>query len=153
MLIRITNEQIVAFWDIIKFGIENSFPPTIKMGPNELDSVLEDLLSGMADCWVSYQRKNTNQIDAIIVTKVIIDTASKVRNLLIYSLFAYTPSIQDSWTEGIEVLAKWARKKKCYNIIGYTSEPLIIDHVNKLGGDTSVTLVRLPINKFLPKEV
>jgi len=149
MLVRLTTDQISRFWEVIRYSFEQSAPPVAKVSPEHSANLLEDLLAGTADCWISFQRKNENKIDGVVITKVVIDEASKTRNLLIYSLFAHTLTNKDSWTEGLRVLARWAKSKGCYNIIGFTQENQIVSLVNKLGGDTNTTLIMFDVDRAL----
>lgn len=149
VLIRLTTDQISNFWDIIKYSVEESLPSVAKLEAGTMGEILDDLLSGTADCWVSYQRGNNNKIDGVVVTKVVIDDISRTRNLLIYSVFAYTQSVKESWLEGLVVLGKWAKSKKCYQVLGFTTEPKVVQIVNKLGGDSSTTLVKFNVDDIL----
>jgi len=149
MLVRLTTDQISRFWDIIKYSFEQAAPPIALVSPEHSANLLEDLLVGTADCWISFQRENGNKIDGVVITKVVTDEASKTRNLLIYSLFAYVMTNKKSWTEGLRSLARWAKSKRCYNIIGFTQENQIISLVNKLGGNTDTTLIMFDVDKAL----
>jgi len=147
MLVKLTSEQIAAFWDIIKFSIVEAHPPNTPMGPEELNIILEELLADVADCWVSCNKENRSKIEGIIITKVIRDPGTRVKNLLIYSLYMDKGIDRMSWPEGAATLGKWAIEKRCRNIIGFTDNPQIVTIAEKFGGSI-LTLVTIDVENL-----
>ena len=152
MLIRLTVEQISSFWDIIRYAVEQALPPVAGEGPDKMNNVLESLLEGSSDCWTSYEREdNEIKINAVLITKVLIDSVTNTRSLLIYSLYGYNEIDNGSWTEGYKALIKWAIKCKCVRIVGYTDEEKIIRVVEHMGGEAKFRFISLPITNNLLK--
>ena len=150
MLIRLTSDQVSNFWEIIKYSFEQAAPPTVLVSPDHATNLLEDLLVGTTDCWISFQRgEKGSKVDGVVITKIVEDDTSKTRNLLIYSLYGYSFVGKDSWIEGLTTIARWAKSKRCYQIIGFTTEDQVVSLVDKMGGDSSVTLVRFDVSKAL----
>jgi len=147
MLLKLTAEQISTFWDIIKFSIIEAHPPTTSMGIEELNIILEELLSDVTDCWVSCDKDNRKKIEGVVITKVIYDNLTRTKNLLIYSIYMDQGIDRMSWAEGAATLGKWAIKKKCRNVIGFTDSPQIISIAEKFGG-SSLTLVTVDVENL-----
>lgn len=154
MLTRLTANQISNFWDLIKDSVEKAVIPTADIGPDSLNKVLENLLSGRADCWINYNREEDNvNITGVLVTEVVEDDMTGTKNLLLYALHLFGGSDKRIWLEGAVTTAKWARKHKCHKIIAFTANKNIIETAQKFGGDTNTTLVKIDIDKLLEMEV
>ena len=147
MLTQLLPDQISKFWPVIKYAIEEAIPPTIKgEHPDKMNRILSAALSGKLDVWASYIRnKDSVKFDGIAVTQVVYDEASNVYNLLIYAVFAYENTSAETWKEGYEALMKYAKAKKCSNLIAYSSVPRIVNIAKSLGADTSFTFISFPL--------
>ncbi len=142
MLTRLLPEQIAEHWDIIKYAIDQSLPPIVTDHPDKMNRILSSALSGGTTVWVSYTKvKEMNRFEAVILTKFLFDDVSNTKNLLIYSLFGYEVIDKESWMQGLEGIAKFAKARGCSKIVAYTDQPHVIDLVNKLGGETIYTFV------------
>lgn len=144
MLIKLLSEQIAKYWDVIKYAVEESVPPIANENYDKMNRILEALLNGSMDCWVSVNDEN-KKIEAIVVTTFSEDYCSGVRNLLIYSIFGYNEISDKSWAEGFETLSKWAKSCGCIRIIAYTDVDRIKEVVNSIGGNTRYSLVSIPL--------
>ena len=154
MINAMLPEQISAFWDVIKYGIEQSHPPTTGDHPDKMNRILSALLIGMLMCWAGYERgEKANRFEGIMVTDIVYDGGSDTRSLLIYSVFGYDSISAKTWQEGLQVLVKYARSKKCSKIIAYTKIPHMVKVTNQLGGDASWTFCSFDVKgleeKFL----
>jgi hypothetical protein len=147
MLTQLLPDQISKFWPVIKYAIEEALPPTIKgEHPDKMNRILSAALSGKLDVWASYDRINeVTKFNGIVVTQILYDDASNVYNLLIYVVFAYENTTTKTWEEGYEALAKYAKSKKCTNMIAYSSVPKIVSIAKAFGADTSFTLISIPL--------
>lgn len=147
MLTLLLPEQVSEYWNIIKYGIESSLPPTIGESPDKMNRILSSLLCNRLQCWASYKKvEDKIVLEGIVVTKILYDDGSDTRNLLIYCLYGYKEVGKGSWLEGLKALAKYANAKRCSRIIAYTDVPYIVDIVKKLGGEAKYTFVSLGIN-------
>lgn len=147
MLTKLLPDQISKFWDIIRYAIEQSLPPTAGEGPGKMKKILTSLLSGKSQCWASYIVDGDNRtFEGIVVTRIFYDDVSDTRSLLIYCLYGYEGASQSSWTNGLKTLVKYSKSKNCERIIAYTDLPNIVKLVERLGGDTSYTFLSIPLN-------
>lgn len=141
MLTRLLPEQISAFWPIIKYAIEESLPPVTGEHPDKMNRILSSALSGGLDVWASYERKDEVKIDAIVITKLILDDASGTKSLLLYCLYGYTDIPEESWKKGIESMIKYAKSCGCSRMVGYSSIPHIISMAGNFGANTEYTFI------------
>jgi hypothetical protein len=152
MLTKLIPEQISKLWPIIKYAIEQSVPPMAGDHPEKMNRILSSALCGKIDIWASYAKKdNVNKFEGIVVTEVLYDDASGIKNLLIYSVFGYEKTSKSTWITGLATLAKYGKSLKCNNIVAYSSEKDIIDLVKRLGGDTSFTFLSFGIDEIVQK--
>lgn len=158
MLTRLLPEQVSAFWDIIKFGIEESVPPIVGESPDRLNRILSSILSDKTQCWASYRREGEDLIfEGICLTKIIFDDTSDTKNLLIYSVYGYNKGVEESWMEAFLSVAKYAVAQKCTQIVTYTTVPYLIEKAKKYGANTDYTFIVFNIpqtsKKIINKEI
>ena len=143
MLLKLLPEQIPQYWDEIKDGILKTIPVGV---PDRASKILNKLLLGTAQCWLSYHRSNGNPIiDAVIITVIIEDQVHDTLNLDIYALWSVEVTQRSSWIEGIEALKKYARKKECTRIIGRSDVESILEFVRMAGGEARYTLIAFDV--------
>ena len=147
MLTKLLPDQIASFWNVIKYAIEDSIPPTATWTPNMTNKILSSLLCGKSHCWISYVKGEQRKLEGVVVTQVLYDDISDTRNLLIYCLCSYDGFRESSWSNGLKALVKFAASRNCKNIVAYTDVPNIIKMVKKLGGETNQTFISLPLLK------
>ena len=147
---KLLPEQISKFWDIIKYAIEQSAPPIIGEVSNRLNNILVAALDGSIEVWASYEREGEGiKFDGIILTEILFDRPSKTKNLLIYCLYGYGQVSDDSWKRGILALLKYAKSKKCNQVIAYTDVPYMIDMTRYLGGEAKYTFCTFDTSRCL----
>ncbi len=146
MLTKLLPDQISAFWDIIKYAIEESLPPIAGEGPEKMNNILSALLSSKAECWASYiVGEDQRRFEGIVITKIQYDDISRTKNLLMYCVYGYEDVDKGSWTSGLKTLVKYASSKGCHRIVAYTDIPYMIELTKKLGGEARYTLCSFPL--------
>ena len=152
MLTLLTIEQVATYWDIIKYGLEQSLPPVVADHPDNLNRVLTSLLSGKSQCWASYIREEGKGIfEGILVTRVLFDDVSNTRNLLLYAIYGYTNINKSTWLDGLKTILKYAIAEKCAQIVAYTSAEYLVNLAASFGADTQYTFVSFNVNKAIQK--
>lgn len=151
MLTKLLPDQISKFWDVIKYAVEQSLPPTVGEHPDKMNRILSSALCGKVDVWVSYTKKESSRFEGIVLTRILYDDASETRNLLIYCLYGYGDVSSESWIEGLGAIAKYAKARKCSSVIAYTDIPYVIDLAKKLGAESSYTFITFDVNKIVQK--
>ena len=146
MLVMLLPEQISEKWDIIKRGVEVAVPPTVLTSPKVINNILMSLLNGSAQCWVEYKvEEGKNIVYGFLITAVLDDFLSGVRNLLIYSLFGARPIEDDIWIKGLETIRKYAKANNCEKVIAYSNVKRIEEIVNSLGGKVEWKFISFPV--------
>lgn len=146
MITLLLPEDVSRHWDIIKFAIEESLPPTVSDHPDKMNNILAGLLSGKAQCWISHSMNGQIRVfDGVVVTKILYDDVSNTKSLLIYCLYGYNKVPKESWLQGLQALAKWAISKGCSSIVGYSDNPAIFRVVERFKGEAKYTFIRIPL--------
>ena len=152
MLTKLLPEQVSKFWNIIKYGLEESLPPIVGGHPERMNRILTSLLTDKAICWASYKRGSESvKFEGIAVTRILYDDVSNTRNLLIYAVYGYEVADRQTWIDGITTLLKYAESKNCESIIAYTDLPNIVEIVSNLGGDTATTFLSFDVKQTVQK--
>jgi len=137
MLLLLMPEQVSNYWEDIKRGMHEAVPESV---PDRDAKVLQKLLVGMMQVWVSYRREEDKVIvDGAAVTAFVDDQVHETRNLLLYCLWAIGQSHQSTWVEGMEALKKFAKSKGCNRVVGYTELENVIGLCHHTGGEARYT--------------
>jgi len=146
MLTKLLPDQISAYWDIIRYAIEQSLPPVVGEGPDKMKKILMALLSGKAECWVSHTMEGENKrFEGVMVTRMQYDDISDTKNLLMYCAYGYEKITDESWAAGFATLAKYAKSKGCHRITTYTTIPYLIEMAKKFSADSTYTFITFPL--------
>ena len=150
MLTRLLPEQISKFWDIIKYAVESSLPPTVSDHPDKMNRILSSALSGETTVWASYTRDEEDiNFEGIGLTKFIYDDASGTKSMLMYCMYGYNKIADSSWPFVMDSLVKFAKSRNCSKIVAYSSIPYIIERSKELGADTDYTFISFDLNKIV----
>ena len=148
MLTRLTPEQISKFWDVIKYAVEDSLPPTVSDHPDKMNRILSSALSGKTDVWASYTKNEKgNNFEGIGLTRILYDDASGTKSFLLYCMYGYNKIDESSWVPVFDKLTKYAKSKGCSRIVAYSSVPHIIKMSKMLGAETDYTFISFDLNK------
>jgi len=146
MLNKLLPDQVSKFWDVIKYAIEESLPPTVGQHRDKMNRILSSCLSGDLEVWAAYERNGEDvKFEGIMITTFVYDTASNTKSLLIYCVYGYTQVSPDTWAEGIEAIGKYAKANKCHRVVAYSDIPYMIEKAKLLGADTKYTFLSFPI--------
>jgi hypothetical protein len=133
MLTKILPEQISTYWESISFAIAQSMPPFVKTDEVYMSNILTSLLVGDLECWIS--TNSQGNIDAIATTQFLVDAASQLKTLLIYSAYRTSENIEDkSWIDAFQTISEYARNSGCCAIACYTTVDRIIQQALRFGG-------------------
>lgn len=149
MLTKLLPEQISKFWPVIKYAVEESLPPTVGEHPDKMNRILSSTLSATTEVWAMYEKGSEVKLEAIVLTRLILDDASGTRSLLIYCLYGYNEISEDEWKDGLMALVKYAKSNKCSRIVAYSSIPHLISMADKFGADTEYTFISFDLNKIV----
>ena len=144
MLVKLEVDQALRYWTHLKQFVMMSQMTGAKWTPEAESRLVEAAATGALQIWVEVN-KDTGHFDAVLSTAFVSDIASGSMGLLIYSLMTINKVDGSRWIEGVETLRKYARSRGCGRITAFSSNPKIIGLINKIGGDTSMTLCTLEV--------
>ncbi len=149
MLIQLTYEQIAEGWPLIRATLNRALLPVIGEDGLTYDRILEGLLNGALQCWVSFdyvdEEKAKKKVDVVLITQIVTDEWSGSKSLYIYSLAAVSKTSPKTWIDGLKALMKWGRSRGCSRVIAHSNNEDIIKRVDSLGADTSYRFISFPI--------
>ena len=145
MLIRLYEDQIANNWDTIKYAIEESLPPVVGESSDKMNNILESLLIGDTVCWTSVDTKKDNQVNGVVVTRIVTDGPSKTKSLLIYCLYFYGKTDTEIWTSGMDTLRTYGLANGCDRVIGYSEVDAMIRMTERFGGESRYRFLSIPL--------
>lgn len=152
MMNRLTPEQVAKLWNIIKFAVENSLPPTAYDHPDRMNRILSSALSGKIEVWAAYDKsEEENKFYGIVLTQIINEIVSDTKSLLIYCLYGYNAVDKDMWLEGLKTTVKYAKSRQCKQIVAYSKLDHIISIASSIGGDCSYRFISFDVDKLIQK--
>ena len=153
MLVKLPAEQIATNWEFIKQAVIHSSPLELRPSEDRLNNVLESLLIDEMQAWVYATQLNKPEepakyeIHAVVVTTVLSNAFVGINNLLMYSLWGNSSAFGlQHWKRGLLALAQYARKRKCQQIVAYTSNPQLVEIGKKLNANTDSQVVVFPLD-------
>jgi len=151
MLNQLTAKQISEQWDLIKVALEKSLPPIIEGSANRITNIFNSLLLGELQCWignmivVNSEQQNELVPYGVLITEIITDRCSDVRNILIYAIYSAQGIPNGEYQEGYNTIKTFAKANGCCRIMAYTNSKAILNIVQAFGGATDFHFVTLPI--------
>lgn len=133
LLIKLLDSQISAYWDILKFALENSLPPTADETPEKMNNILQSLLLGKLQAWVLSDDVEVQQVKMVVFTRISIDESSETSQLLLYALYSFTPLDAAGVDTMYRTLFKFAKHNKCNRAVAYSDNPNMISVAAKYG--------------------
>lgn len=141
-IFMLKHEEITKHWEVIRFSIENSGPPIAIASPETMNNTLKSLMIGRLRCWVVLREE---EMVAIATTMFTIDDISKIKDLMIYTLFGFKLVSVEEWQYATNKLKEYARKNKCHRIVAYTGAKRLLEVIDSLGGNTTYTFAFLEV--------
>ena len=140
---KLLPEQVTVFWNVVKFAIEQSLPPIAINDPEATNRILSSILCKKTEVWAEYVKgeEEGNKFECIFLTQFVYDEPSDTKNLLIYSLYGYDEIDSGSWARALITMVKYAKEKKCNQIVAYSSVPRVIEMAKSVGWNTDFTFL------------
>ena len=133
LLVRLTEENVAEYWDIVRYAMRSALPPTAMDSPEKLNNILESLLLGKTQAWVVLEEPDSKQLRALLTTYIHVDEASKTRTLMLYTIHAFLPLGEDEANAVYEGVMRYAKANKCNKISTYTDDENVISILAKYG--------------------
>ena len=133
VLVKLTPDQVAAYWDAIRPTIEAALPPIADPESEErMNNILARLLADNMHCWVVQRDGQIFGVGTVIIQE---DAATKNRDLLLYSVYASAGATKEDWKDALDTVSRWAISKGCKRFVGYTTNPEMIRILEMLGAE------------------
>lgn len=121
MIIKLLPEQVVKFWDMLRFAIAETFMPRASCTNEHLRGILANLLSGKSQCWMAFKSVDgERKFIGFIITRIGEDQAIKEKTLFLDSVYAFQVVPDKVMADAQVVLNKFAFKNNCRHIVSLT---------------------------------
>lgn len=149
MINKLTYDQIVDCWDLIKEGLEEALPyPIAGRHKYRESNILSSLLSGAMDCWLAYEKDEENEtilLYSAILASVYVDECTGNRSFYVFAQLGFRDVPRKMWREGFNALIKYAKSQGCHMLTAHTNVPGVIETFKRLGGSAEYTYITLPL--------
>lgn len=132
-------------WHFIKDSIIRSFPPIACATEESLLAAQEAFLLGEMDCWFGVESLESQEIIAVMTTKMVREDITGTKNMLIFSVATYQLHNADLWISGYKTLKAYAKSKGCAKIISFTDNPRVVNIAESLGADVTWHFIQLEV--------
>jgi hypothetical protein len=134
VLIKLLPEQLVKFWDMIRFAIAETFLPRNSCTNEHLRVILANLLSGKQQCWMGFKMvEGERKFVGFIITKVCTEQFLNERVVSIDHIYAFTGVTDEIWNTSVKVLQEYATKNQCMAIVGLTENERFVEKLRLKG--------------------
>lgn len=134
VLIKLLPEQLVKFWDMIRFAIAETFIPRESCTNEHLQAILTNLLSGKAQCWMGFKMVDgERKFVGFIITRIGIEEAIKEKVLFIDSVYAYESTTEELIKESMQTMEKFAIANECKTLASITESDRILHLAQRAG--------------------
>ena len=145
MLVKLLAEQIARRWNTIKQALSDSLPPIATGTLEGFNNILEKLLNGEMQCWLSCEG---SEVRAVVVTAFIEDFSGP-KSLLIYCFVRVGIDELDSgeFSDIFNTLKKFAVSKECVDICFYTMLEGFVKMAKRFGGNADYRYASIPVSQ------
>jgi len=119
-------------WNVIRYGLLQSVPPTAGGGLDSLRKVLVQLLTGKAQVWLLYKKK-AERMQLMLLTYQDQDPLTGAKFLIIYAVYGYSAVTNEEWFAVSDRLERFAKQEKCGRIIAFTAAKRITELAKSTG--------------------
>lgn len=134
MIIKLLPEQVVKFWDMLRFAIAETFMPRNSCTNQHLQAILANLLASKAQCWMAFDKPGPERkFIGFMVTRIGEDPAIKERCLFIDSIYAFQMVPENIMFHAQETLEKFAKQNNCKSMATMTDADRIVKLAERNG--------------------
>jgi len=138
VLLKMIPEAVSVAWEEIGGQIERAIPESEKT-ETTMSNLLRMILTGHADCWISYDGENENKVNFIGVTMPVYNELTDEKNLLLYNVT--NSEVMDMktsnrlWLEGFEAYGKYMRANGFKKLVSYFDNERSLKVSKRLGAE------------------
>lgn len=140
------NDMIRRHWHGLSGAILASLPPTAYPDIAVSNNILEEIIRGGVQLWVlTHNGDGKTNVTAVGTTVISVDGPSKIRNLILYSLYGYERPPESAWRTAMEAMKAFAKENKCAAVLAFTNSTRVLDLADKLGMRRDTTVLRAEV--------
>ena len=134
MIIQLTTENVVDYWETIKYAVMQAHPEDVEAKrARYLRGVLVSLLTNMSQCW--FVLSEDRDIKAVLLTRKELDPDSGLPFLLVNLAFGFAPTSKEDKIEFMDKISVLAKNMGCDMIRAYTLNQMAANAMGKMGMD------------------
>jgi hypothetical protein len=132
VIIRLTSDQITAYWDHVKFAALSSNRIVSSDKAEEYcRGLLKNLLSEKYQCWMCID-DSTRAIKSVAVTGIH-KNMGDVFYLLIEAAYGFIPAAEEDKDEWLSAMRTFGKEVGCDSVMAYTSNQMAENVMIKMG--------------------
>ena len=131
MLIKILPNQVVKFWEVIKFVAKKVDEVDDENLQPYLNELLHALLNEKAQCFIRLNDKR--EIITLSITRILNNKITGEKYFQVHCIYGFKPATNEVWKRDWEILKEFAEKEKC-SYMGFMSRNKRIWEIAELIG-------------------
>ena len=131
LIYRLLAVQIVPFWEAIKYACAKTDELDIQDLPYHFNSLLHDLLSDKAQCFVVLTEERVLQ--AILTTRIVVDKVLLRKELFIRNMYSMQALGRLEFQELRNLILAFAEKEECKAITFNSRNPRVWEIAQQVG--------------------
>ena len=149
MIIRLQPDQVATLWDTIRGVIVSVYKVPKRIELDLTNKVLEQLMSGLSQCWVSYSvnEEGSKDVHYILITKILDAKLHGVRVLVIDTMYGFKFATNKLIDE-LVCLVDYAKANGCEVMIAETLNERLGDHLLRHGFNRHKVIYRLFMDDY-----
>ena len=121
MIIKLLPEQVVKFWDMLRYAIAETFMPRNSCTNEHLQYILASLLAGKTQCWMGFKDvEGERKFIGFIVTRIGSDPAIGEKTLFVDIIYAFQTVPEEIMFSAQVTLEKFAKNNDCKSMVAMT---------------------------------
>lgn len=129
--ILLTPDQIPQLWETIKFAAVNAEHVESEFRDRYLNTLLYQLLSSKAQCFI--RLSDERKVQAVAITRIQVDETRDEKALHVPCLYSFVKVDDETWKEDIQVLVRYAKKNGCKFMTAWATSDKISSLISMLG--------------------
>jgi len=150
-MIRLTPENIVKHWDIIKHALVRGDMITPDQRQSVLNDMLHELLCERAQCFFRYGMDD-RKIQSIIITKIQRNDRTLEKFLYIQCLYSFKVVKHTYWQEDWDFIKAFAKETDCHSILMNSYNVRVFKLLSRLGVKESYRTFLYNLNEEVSNE-
>jgi hypothetical protein len=150
VLLRLLPDQISRYWDVVRYALAVSHPPTIRITDRYFVKCLEMMLAGRMQCWVVLRNLQDKRIYAVLATEIVKHYISGEKTLLVFAGTTFEVEVNmKEWRGNLLKLMKFGKANGCSTLSSFVSNPRLMELYKQIGLKEIASYTEVDLNKPL----